>query len=101
MAANLNTPGNLNSPRFPNLETVIARQVIPTQATQPTPAMLPTPTTRDWKDGSQYSCQNTPSNALLGLEIHQATNSPLTGDPLYLNPYFVTEMMGFPLEWLG
>jgi hypothetical protein len=58
-----------------------------------------TPTTRDHKDGSQQACANTPSNGLLGREIHKAAGSTLTGDPMYLNPSFVEEMMGFPIGW--
>jgi hypothetical protein len=69
----------------PNLEPVIAQ-------------MLPTPTTRDWKDGSQYSAGKVPANGLLGRQIHVLC-SPMTGNPLYLNPSFVEEMMGFPVGW--
>lgn len=61
--------------------------------------LLPTPTTRDWKDGSQQSCRNTPPNGLLGREIHQAQGSPLSGPPMYLAPCFVEEMMGYPIGW--
>lgn len=61
--------------------------------------LLPTPTTRDWKDGSQQACQNVDSNGLLGREIHQQAGSPLTGDPMYLNPAFVEEMMGYEIGW--
>ena len=61
--------------------------------------LLPTPTTRDWKDGSQQSCRNTPPNGLLGREIHQAQCSPLNGPPMYLAPCFVEEMMGYPIGW--
>lgn len=86
MAAPVNSKGNLEGNRFPNLETVIGR-------------MLPTPTTRDHKDGSQQACANVAPNGLLGREIHQAVSSPLTGDPMYLNPSFVEEMMGFPVGW--
>lgn len=32
---------------------------------------LPTPTTRDHKDGSAGSCQNVPTSALLGREVHK------------------------------
>jgi hypothetical protein len=39
------------------------------------------------------------SNGLLGREIHVANDSPLTGDPMYLNPSFVEEMMGYPVRW--
>jgi hypothetical protein len=85
MAARLDTAGNLQGERFPNLETVVARE------------MLPTPTTRDWKDGSAQSCANVPSNGLLGREIH--TVSIPTGEATYLNPSFVEEMMGFPVGW--
>ncbi len=62
-------------------------------------ALLPTPTTRDHKDGSQQACQNVDSNGLLGREIHVVSASPLTGDPMYLNPSFVEEMMGYPVGW--
>jgi hypothetical protein len=63
------------------------------------PTALPTPTTRDWKDGSQQACSNVDSNGLLGREIHVANDSPLTGEATYLNPFFVEEMMGFPVGW--
>jgi hypothetical protein len=86
MAASVNTQGNLEKPRFPNLETAVGK-------------MLPTPTTRDWKDGSQQACCNTPPNGLLGREIHHAQDSPLNGPPMYLAPSFVEEMMGYPIGW--
>jgi hypothetical protein len=86
MAAPVNSAGNLEGDQFPNLETVVGR-------------MLPTPTTRDWKDGSQQACQNVEANGLLGRGIHQAVGSTPTGEPMYLNPAFVEEMMGFPPEW--
>ena len=63
------------------------------------PTTLPTPTTRDWKDGSQQACRNTPPNGLLEREIHHAQCSPLNGPPMYLNPSFVEEMMGYPVGW--
>jgi hypothetical protein len=63
------------------------------------PTTLPTPTTRDWKDGSQQACCNTPPNGLLGREIHHAQDSPLNGPPMYLAPSFVEEMMGYPIGW--
>ena len=95
----------------PNLETVMAR-MLPTPVANDsnnrrapyrqggTPLLgrlLPTPTTRDHKDGNQFSCQNTPSNGLLGREIHKCY--PPTGEPMYLNPFFVEEMMGYPVGW--
>jgi hypothetical protein len=83
MTCDLRTQGKHPNP---NLETVVAR-------------MLPTLTTRDHKDGSQQRCANTPPNGLLGREIHQAVGSPLTGEAMYLNPFFVEEMMGFPVGW--
>jgi hypothetical protein len=86
MAAPVNSAGNLEGDRFPNLETVVGR-------------MLPTPTTRDWKDGSQQACQNVEANGLLGREIHQAAGSTPTGEAMYLNPAFVEEMMGFPVGY--
>jgi hypothetical protein len=61
--------------------------------------LLPTPTTRDWKDGSQQACCNTPPNGLLRREIHHAQDSPLNGPPMYLAPSFVEEMMGYPIGW--
>jgi DNA (cytosine-5)-methyltransferase 1 len=57
------------------------------------------PNHQDWKDGSQQACQNVESNGLLGREIHRAAGSAPTGDPMYLNPSFVEEMMGFPVGW--
>ena len=84
MASRLDTVGNFHPARNPNLETVVAR-------------LLPTPTTRDWKDGSAQACANVPSNGLLGREIHNV--SAQTGEPMYLNPFFVEEMMGFPVGW--
>jgi hypothetical protein len=61
--------------------------------------LLPIPTTRDHKDGSQQACANTPSSGLSGREIRNAAGSTQTGDPMYLNPSFVEEMMGFPVGW--
>lgn len=41
----------------------------------------PTPTTRDHKDGSAESCQNVPTNALLGRAVHLATwPTPVVND---------------------
>jgi hypothetical protein len=61
--------------------------------------MLPTPTTRDWKDcfqsqeklNEQYEKRESPGVAL--------TVGYLTGKTSQLNPQFVLEMMGFPLDW--
>lgn len=61
---------------------------------------LPTPTTRDWKDRQWHPDQSsTPANGMLGREIHAAVDSNQTGAPMYLNPSFVEDMMGFPAGW--
>jgi len=80
MAAAVDTPGNLENKRYPNLETVIGR-------------LLPTPAATDWKGRSgeghiQRHGYKRVSDALIP-----------TGGGLYLNPSFVEEMMGFPIGW--
>ena len=72
MASRLDTAGNLEGDRFPNLETVVAR--------------LPTPVAKDWKGRSQRG------DLLPGSFVP-------TGGGTYLNPSFVEEMMGFPVGW--
>jgi hypothetical protein len=73
MAARLNTVGNLTNERFPNLETVVARE------------MLLTPVARDHKGAGQ-------DGQLL-------TVLTPTGTATYLNPCFVEEMMGYSVGW--
>jgi hypothetical protein len=83
MASRLDTPGNLESERFPNLETVIAR-------------MLPTPTTNDSKNASLPPSQQD-RNGLAGAMLRN--DSIPTGAATYLNPSFVEEMMGYPVGY--
>jgi hypothetical protein len=83
MAAPVNTKGNLDGKRFPNLETVVGR-------------MLLTPTVNDSKNGtlppSQQDRDSLPGHLLRDDLIP-------TGAGLHLNPSFVEEMMGFPVGW--
>ena len=58
---------------------------------------LPTPTAREWKDGSSQSLKNCKMQHTLGRAIHHTY--PQNGDHMYLNPCFVEEMMGYPIEW--
>ena len=84
MAARLDTTGNLEGERFPNLETVVARE------------MLPTPTTNDSKNASLPPSQ-AERDGLAGAMLRD--DSIPTGAATYLNPSFVEEMMGFPVGW--
>ena len=79
MAAPLDTPGNLQSDRFPNLETVMAQQLL-------------TPTATDYKAPTNWKAagRNGPQ---------RLSDSLPTGAGMYLNPSFVEEMMGFPVGW--
>jgi hypothetical protein len=74
MASRLDTPKNLECDRFPNLETVMARET------------LLTPTATNWKAAGRNGPQRLP-------------NLIPTGTATYLNPSFVEEMMGFPVGW--
>ncbi len=79
MAAPVNSRGNLEGDRFPNLETVIGRQLL-------------TPTANDWKGRTNWEA----------AERHGPQQLPdclPTGAATYLNPSFVEEMMGFPVGW--
>jgi hypothetical protein len=79
MASRLDTPGNLESERFPNLETVVAQQLL-------------TPTATDWKGRTNWQAAGRNGPQRLPDLIP-------TGAATYLNPSFVEEMMGFPLFW--
>ena len=83
MAARLDTTGNLEGERFPNLETVVAR-------------MLPTPTTNDSKNASLPPSQQD-RDGLAGAMLRD--DSIPTGAATYLNPSFVEEMMGYEVGW--
>jgi len=72
MAAPVNSRGDLEGNRFPNLETVIGRKP-------------PTPVARDWKG--------------VGRAHQLPTVLAPTGAAIYLNPSFVEEMMGYPVGW--
>jgi hypothetical protein len=79
MAAPVNSKGSLDVKRFPNLETVIGRQLL-------------TPTASDWKGRTNWEA----------AERHGPQRLPdclPTGAATYLNPCFVEEMMGFPSGW--
>ncbi len=59
--------------------------------------MLPTPTARCWNTGTEKErpadepTRRSELNHLISQEI---------GKPSQLNPLFVAEMMGFPIDWL-
>jgi hypothetical protein len=60
--------------------------------------LLPTPTTRDYKDaGPNVNFQKVASKSKLSGVVVMSCQA--TGDATYLNPCFVEEMMGFPVEW--
>ena len=126
MAARLDTAGNLEGERFPNLETVVAREMLPTpnagEAKQSgnvdnwrrrqlehaatgqdlqiplavAVKLLPTPTTNDSKNASLPPSQ-ADQDGLAGAMLRD--DSIPTGAATYLNPSFVEEMMGFPVGW--
>ena len=83
MAAPVNSRGNLEGNRFPNLETVIGR-------------MLPTPLANDARNRSlpplHHNRDSLPGHLLRDDSIP-------TGDHMYLNPSFVEEMQGYPMGW--
>lgn len=81
MAAPVNSRGNIKGNRFPNLETVIGRQLL-------------TPCANDWKGRTNWE----------KAERHGPQRLPdclPTGAATYLNPSFVEEMMGYPVGWTG
>jgi hypothetical protein len=127
MATNL-TSENLRNHPHPNLEVVIARQMLPTprasqdhkpiQPLAPSEAngthgktlvadignqLLPTPTVQDAKNNGSESQQkrNTkPLNAVaINLSLEETGNNGESPLRLGLNPEFVEAMMGFPIGW--
>ncbi len=58
---------------------------------------LPTPTAREWKDGSSQSTKKCRKQDSLGRAIHHTY--PPNGDHMYLNAFFVEEMMGYEIGW--
>jgi hypothetical protein len=126
MASRLDTSGNLEGERFPNLETVVAQEMLPTpnageakqsgnvqnwQRRQLEHAatgqdlqiplavavkLPPTPTTNDSKNASLPPSQ-AERDGLAGAMLRD--DSIPTGAATYLNPSFVEEMMGFPVGW--
>ena len=122
MAAPVNSRGNLDGDRFPNLETVIGRML-------PTPyasfgmsielskrqterrrnrgkgpnleeaiawSFLPTPPPHDNNNTSLPPSQQD-RDGLAGAMLRD--DSIPTGAATYLNPSFVEEMMGYPVGW--
>jgi hypothetical protein len=79
MASRLDTAGNLEGERFPNLETVVAQQLL---------------TATDWKGRTNWQAAGRNGPQRLPDLIP-------TGAATYLNPSFVEEMMGFPVGWTG
>ena len=118
LAAQMKSAQMLPTPRFPNLETVIAKTTGQNSLGKCSNAedliLLPTPCTTDFNDASYHhppSAGNTRGEKLAwavgkhlghnnGLTKQRGeTGSILTGEALYLNPSFVEEMMGFPIGW--
>jgi hypothetical protein len=88
------TPESANdSKRYPNLETVVGRH------------LLPTPAAKDWK-GSRTpetlkAVGRLPSNDLeSSLKAEPSLTGAETGVKLRLSPAFVEWMMGYPKGWL-
>jgi hypothetical protein len=63
--------------------------------------LLPTPTTMDWKgkQASEYK-QDRGEETEFVMESLPGWAEKSTGITSQLNPLFVAEMMGFPIEWL-
>lgn len=59
--------------------------------------LLPTPQASDWK-GSAGPSENWIGNSDLAVQVHEICNVP-RGKTSQLNPQFVAEMMGFPINW--
>lgn len=63
--------------------------------------MLPTPTCNDSKNKSSTPSQWDRHDSLnVEAAKMKGLNKETTGSDFQLNPHFVTEMMGFPIDWL-
>ena len=49
-------------------------------------------------EGQQVQCASGERGELCGV-IKESTDSIPIGAPMYLNPFFVEEMMGYPAGW--
>ena len=49
-------------------------------------------------EGQQVQCASGETGELCGV-IKEVTDSIPIGAPMYLNPFFVEEMMGYPVGW--
>lgn len=58
-----------------------------------------TPTSRDHKDGTAQSCENVPTNALLGRQVHGIPAETAKPAGYRLNPLFSLWLQGYPAEW--
>ena len=119
MASTLDTAGNADPARFPNLETVIGQAVTGQNSLEKCSnaeeaTLLPTPCTTDFNDASYHHppCAGNTRGEKLAWAVGKhlghnngatkqrgETGSILTGAATYLNPSFVEEMMGFPVGW--
>tara|TARA_R100001079_G_C4326977_1_gene101482 strand:- start:83 stop:460 length:378 start_codon:yes stop_codon:yes gene_type:complete len=83
-------PGRTNLGYGDNLKEGICKQIgIPTKKYP----MLPTPTATDYKGRSGQGFIDRHGKRRISDVLTQ------TGDNTYLNPRFVEEMMGYPLNW--
>ena len=90
MGASLDTEGNLEGNRCPNLETVVGRMI------------LPTPTCNDVPNATLPKSQEKRNDSLvkriltgeMGISIPKED-----GQTFRLSPLFTEEMMGFPFLW--
>tara|TARA_B100001250_G_C19650326_1_gene722344 strand:- start:533 stop:943 length:411 start_codon:yes stop_codon:yes gene_type:complete len=61
---------------------------------------LPTPTARDFKDcGENMNYKKAAEKKRLAGVLNH-THSALTGEDMWLNPQFVSLMMGYEIDWL-
>ena len=106
MATQVNTAWQLSEAAFPNLETVIGREIAAQNSSEKclsaeNPILLPTPCSSNSKEvgpkGSASQIHNAEHGNLCGV-IKGLPSVPI-GAATYLNPSFVEEMMGFPVGW--